>query len=181
MGIITKDLWTAQIKRLSPTTINWLNQDRLEFYFHCYTFTFHHGTCCCKTLAAVRYMNCMIKFWFLTLTTLLSENNLYTIQINLASLCTKHLPDIDVQSNCFKVLYMHAIWICDNMDYTCMYLVWCGSSIGSVSAWHTSSPRVRHSFVETWSWKSFYGHSPSCTDSSEQLSVTGERMCNKCL
>ena len=27
------------------------------------------------------------------------------------------------------------------------------------------SPRPAHSFVETWSWKHFYGHSPSSTDS----------------
>ena len=27
------------------------------------------------------------------------------------------------------------------------------------------SPRTAHSFVETWSWKHFYGHSPSSADS----------------
>ena len=27
------------------------------------------------------------------------------------------------------------------------------------------SPRPAHSFVETWSWKHFYGHSPSSADS----------------
>ena len=48
------------------------------------------------------------------------------------------------------------------------------SSIGSVSAWHASGPRVRpprptHSFVETWSWKNFYGHSPSPADSRRSV------------
>ena len=59
-----------------------------------------------------------------------------------------------------------------------------GSMIGSVSAWHASGPRVRSphpacSVVETWSWKIFYGHSPSSADQEEQLSVTGKRMCTK--
>ena len=45
-----------------------------------------------------------------------------------------------------------------------------GSSIGSASAWHASGPRVRsphpaHSFLEIWSWETFYRHSPSSADS----------------
>ena len=36
-----------------------------------------------------------------------------------------------------------------------------------------------HSFVEIWSRKNFYGHSPLPLIQEEQLSVTGEIMCTK--
>ena len=58
-----------------------------------------------------------------------------------------------------------------NATISLPYLTPIEISIGSVSSWHASGPqfdphiRHRYSFLETWSWKNFYGHSPFSADS----------------
>ena len=60
----------------------------------------------------------------------------------------------------------------------------CGSSIGSVSAWHASSPEFEPHIRYSLLWR--LGHEKISTAirplpliQEEQLSVTGERMCSK--
>ena len=64
-------------------------------------------------------------------------------------------------------------------SFTYHLILWLVSNKHHRSDWHSyysvctgrgKRPRVRslhstHSFVETWSWKKFYGHSPSSADS----------------
>ena len=74
-------------------------------------------------------------------------------------------------------------WFCHKAAHICISAR-CGSSIGSMSAWHASSPEfdphVRHILL----WR--LGHEnismailPHPLIQEEQLSVTGERMCTK--
>ena len=74
----------------------------------------------------------------------------------------------------FRIFMYRSLFLCNNSDQTwlsnALTFIGRGSSIGSEFAWHASGPEfdphVRHILSwRLWSWKHFYGHSPSSADS----------------
>ena len=133
----------------------------------------YHATFCSNTLLPYLYKKLIYIFAFISfIIVVLANIHVVSLYLSMVQYCSRHY---------WTVKLLMFLELCGFHTYLATER---GSSIGSMSAWHTSGPKFNPHVWHILSWR--LGHEkipaailPLPLIQEEQLSVTGGKMCTK--